>query len=118
MTRKTTRGAAAKKAHDEIFAEMLEGGKQAVAIMRGEADPSTYRVHFGDIDVKAVRNKTGLSQEGFAGAYGFSTGSVRDWEQRRVQPDQAARAYLYVIGEKPDMVRKTLAKASGARASR
>jgi hypothetical protein len=58
--------------------------------------------------VKAVRSKTGLTQDGFANTFGFSTGSVRDWEQGRVQPDQAARAYLYVIGKKPEIVRETL----------
>jgi putative transcriptional regulator len=106
----TSKNRNAKKAHNQIVAEMIEGGKQAVAIMRGEADPSTYRVHLpADLDVKAVRQKTGLSQEAFAGTFGFSTGTVRDWEQRRNAPDQAARAYLYVISQKPDMVRKTLA---------
>jgi putative transcriptional regulator len=108
MTTKT-RSNAAKKAHDRIVAEMIAGGKQAVAIMRGEADPSTYRVHVPvDVDVKAVRQKTGLSQDAFAGVYGFATGTIRDWEQRRSVPDQAARAYLYVIGQKPEIVRKAL----------
>lgn len=109
MTSKSRGATTKRKAHNQIVAEMIEGAKQAVAIMRGEADPSTYRVHFGEIDVREVRKKTGLTQDGFANTFGFSAGSVRDWEQRRVMPDQAARAYLYVIGQKPDMVRETLA---------
>src|SRR5579871_1070921 len=96
------------KTHDEIFAEMAAGLREAVAIARGEADPSTYRVHAPDVDVKAVREKTGLSQDAFAGAFGFSTGTVRDWEQKRRKPDQSARMYLWVIGREPDMVRKAL----------
>ena len=109
MARKQRRSIATKT-HDEIFGEMVEGLTHAIDIARGEADPSSYRVHVPkDMDVKSIRQKTGLSQKAFAGAFGFSAGSVRDWEQRRVMPDQAARAYLYVIGQKPDMVRETLA---------
>ncbi len=113
MARKV-RSAAAQKAHDEVFGSIVAGMKEAISIAKGEADPSTYRVHFGEIDVKAVRKRTGLTQDGFANTYGFSTGSVRDWEQGRVMPDQAARAYLYVIGEQPDMVRKTLVQGTCA----
>jgi putative transcriptional regulator len=109
MARKPQRTIKAKS-HDEIFGDMVEGLTEAIGIARGEADPSTYRVHVPkDVDVKTIRAKTGLSQEAFARAYGFSTGSVRDWEQRRVMPDQGVRAYLYVIGRKPDMVKEMLA---------
>ena len=33
------------KSHDEIFEHIIEGLRQALSIVRGEADPSTYRVH-------------------------------------------------------------------------
>lgn len=116
MARKAKRIAAAKS-HDEIFGEMVEGLTQAIRIARGEADRSSYRVHVPvEVDVKSIRRKTGLSQEAFAGAYGFSTGSVRDWEQHRVMPDQSTRAYLYVIGQKPDLVRETLVPLTPGRA--
>lgn len=107
----------AAKSHDEIFGEMVEGLTDAISIARGEASRSSYRIHVPvEVDVKSIRRKTGLSQEAFAGAYGFSTGSVRDWEQHRVMPDQSTRAYLYVIGQKPDLVRKTLVPLTPARA--
>ena len=35
-------------------------------------------------------------------------GTLRDWEQRRSQPDQPARAYLAVIARDPEHVRKAL----------
>ena len=90
------------RTRDQIFGEMVEGLGEAISIAKGEADPATYRVHApGDIDVRAVREKTGLSQDAFAGAYGLAPGTVRDWEQRRRAPDQAARMYLHAIQKDP-----------------
>lgn len=90
------------KSHDEIFGEMVTGLGEAISFVRGELDPSTYCAHVpSDVDVKAVRQKTGLSQDAFAVAYGLSAGTVRDWEQRRRAPDQAARMYLHAIGKDP-----------------
>jgi putative transcriptional regulator len=33
---------------------------------------------------------------------------LRDWEQGRVEPDQAARDYLKVIAREPEIVREAL----------
>jgi putative transcriptional regulator len=49
-----------------------------------------------------------LSQEEFAARYHIPLGTVRDWEQRRKEPDAAARAYLRVIAREPETVRKAL----------
>jgi putative transcriptional regulator len=53
--------------------------------------------------------RTGLSQEAFALRFGFSPAAVRDWEQRRRQPEQAARTLLLVIDYNPDVVTEALA---------
>lgn len=58
--------------------------------------------------VKIVRRALGLSQEEFAARYHIPIGTLRDWEQGRVEPDQAARAYLTVIARAPDLVRDAL----------
>ena len=39
---------------------------------------------------------------------GRPIGTLRDWEQGRVEPDQAARAYLTVIAREPETVREAL----------
>jgi putative transcriptional regulator len=57
---------------------------------------------------KIIRRTLGLSQEEFAARYHIPIGTLRDWEQGRVEPDQAARAYLTVIAREPDAVRKAL----------
>jgi putative transcriptional regulator len=57
---------------------------------------------------KIIRRALGLSQEDFAARYRIPIGTLRDWEQGRVEPDQAARAYLTVIARDPEGVRKAL----------
>jgi putative transcriptional regulator len=60
---------------------------------------------------KIIRRALGLSQEDFAARYHIPVGTLRDWEQGRVEPDQAARAYLTVIARDPEAVRKALHSA-------
>jgi putative transcriptional regulator len=60
---------------------------------------------------KVVRQALGLSQEEFAEQFRIPIGTLRDWEQGRVEPDQAARAYLLVIARNPKAVRKALEAA-------
>lgn len=57
---------------------------------------------------RTLRRALGLSQEEFAARYHIPLGTLRDWEQGRAEPDQAARAYLKVIAAAPDVVRKVL----------
>jgi putative transcriptional regulator len=57
---------------------------------------------------RIIRRALGLSQEDFAARYHIPIGTLRDWEQGRVEPDQAARAYLTVIAREPDTVRDAL----------
>jgi putative transcriptional regulator len=57
---------------------------------------------------KISRRALGLSQEDFAARYHIPIGTLRDWEQGRVEPDQAARAYLTVIARDPDAVHRAL----------
>jgi putative transcriptional regulator len=61
---------------------------------------------------KVVRQALGLSQEEFAARFRIPVGTLRDREQRRVEPDQAARAYLMVIARIPDAVHKALDPAA------
>jgi putative transcriptional regulator len=58
--------------------------------------------------VKIIRRALGLSQDDFAARFQIPIGTLRDWEQGRAIPDQAARAYLKVIARDPEAVRKAL----------
>ena len=61
---------------------------------------------------KVIRQALGMSQEEFAEHFAIPIGTLRDWEQGRAEPDQAARSYLKVIARKPDVVRKALEPAA------
>lgn len=89
---------------------LIQAAKEAIAIARGEADPSTYRVHLpSDIDVKAIRKRKRMTQTEFAARYQLNVARLRDWEQGRSRPDSAARAYLRVIEREPEAVERALA---------
>jgi putative transcriptional regulator len=88
---------------------LIQAAEEARAIARGEADPSTYRVHVpADLDVKAIRQGLNLTQAEFSARYGFPLGTLRDWEQGKGKPDTSARAYLLVIKNDPQAVERAL----------
>ena len=63
---------------------------------------------------KRIRFALELSQEQFAERYGLSLATLRDWEQPRSEPDQAALSYLKVIQADPKGTAKALKKAAAA----
>lgn len=88
------------------------GLEEALAYAQGDADLAKYRVHVpGDVDVRAIRSKLGMTQEAFANAFGFSINTLRHWEQGKRRPEGPTRAYLLVIDRAPKTVRKVLRAA-------
>jgi putative transcriptional regulator len=99
-----------KRKRETVFEGILAGAKEALAYARREADLAHYKVHIPDeLDVKAIREATGLTQEAFALRYGFNLGRLRDLEQKRTRPDSVVRAYLLVIQKNPEAVKEALA---------
>ena len=58
--------------------------------------------------VRVMRRALGMTQEEFSARFRIPLGTLRDWEQGKSEPDQAARAYLTVIARDPEAVRKAL----------
>jgi putative transcriptional regulator len=88
---------------------MLEGARQALAFARGRK--KGFRVHEPeDLDVRAIRAKTKLSQGQFASRFGFSVRTLQEWEQGREVPTGPARALLKVIAQDPLAVERALAR--------
>lgn len=61
---------------------------------------------------RRAREASGLSQSAFAQRFGIPEGTLKDWEQGRRAPDQAAQSYLRVITEMPDAIAKVLNSAA------
>jgi putative transcriptional regulator len=89
----------------QVFEQIAEGLNEALDVARGEAMP--YKPHVPtEIDVKAIRAKTGLLQKDFASTFAFGLDQLKQWEQARSRPVQAMRAYLLLINSRPtEMVR-------------
>jgi putative transcriptional regulator len=88
----------------ELFEELLESVKQAVAIERGEMKPSrSFKVR-SKSEVAAVRRKLGLSQSKFAALLGISPNTLKNWEQGRRHPTGAAKVLLRVANRDPKIV--------------
>jgi putative transcriptional regulator len=87
---------------------ILRSIRQARAFVRGE-ETEGFVVHPPEkVDVKAIRKGMGLSQDAFAKRFGFSKGSVQNWEQGYRKPLGAARVLLTIIEREPKAVRRAL----------
>jgi len=77
------------------FDKIAKGLDEALAVARGQPGGATRHVP-PVMDVRAVRARTGLSQDAFAVSFGFTVHQIRQWEQGR-HPLGAMRAYLLTI---------------------
>ena len=105
---KPTKQASAK---NTLAEEIIGGLQQAMAHNRGDKTLRTRRIYLPEeLDVRAVREKSGLSQTEFADRYGFNPRTLQQWEQGRSKPEAAVLAYLKVIDKNPEGVRTALQK--------
>ncbi len=93
---------------DALFETLTRSLEQAAAHARGESVPG-LRVHVPrEIDVAAIRRSTELSQDAFAHRIGVAVGTLRNWEQRRRQPEGPARVLLALLARNPRLVEEML----------
>jgi putative transcriptional regulator len=96
----------------EIGALLIGGLEEALADARGEPTGVRKRVVRVpvEVDVKAIRRRLGMSQSQFARTFGFSLGTLQNWERGHRRPEGAARAFLTVIAKRPEVVVEALAR--------
>jgi putative transcriptional regulator len=75
----------------QLLGSVREGG----AILRGQKKPSR-RIVIGASGVRAIRERTSLSQSEFADLIGVSIKTLQNWEQDR-QPSHRTRSQLLSI---------------------
>jgi putative transcriptional regulator len=92
--------------NDADFDKLCESIKQAGEIKRGLRKPS--RVFHPVPDVKAIRERLGLSQASFAELMGVSVRTLQNWEQGRREPEGPAKALLRVVERQPEAVLQAL----------
>lgn len=90
---------------------MTEAERYAAALSDPDAQPLTpedFKRMKRTSQAKIIRRALGLSQEDFSARYHIPLETLLDWEEGRVEPDRAARAYLKAIAREPEIVREAL----------
>ena len=88
---------------EALFQELLQSVREGGQLLRGERRPSR-KFALGEPDVRAIRERYGLSQAKFAALMGISVGTLRNWEQGRRRPEGSARVLLRVVSRHPEVV--------------
>ena len=87
----------------KAFTEISAGLEDAIAHAKGKI--SSVVEHTPEpLDVKAIREGTGMSQERFCATFGISLGTLRHWEQGLRSPRGTARVLLRVVEQNPQAV--------------
>jgi putative transcriptional regulator len=91
----------------ETFNSIKRGLKQAIGDATGKRPIRKHR--HNTINVKAIRNKIGMTQMEFASSFGISVATLRHWERGDRMPNGPARVLLTVVEKSPDIVLKAAA---------
>jgi putative transcriptional regulator len=89
--------------HEERYAEALRQVKERLEGRRAADGEVFERVR---VDVRALRERYGLTQQAFADRFGIALGTLRNWEQGRREPDGPATLLLQIIERRPDMAQE------------
>ena len=88
----------------KMFEELLESVREGGAILRGQRKASR-RFEVGSSGIRAIRERTSLSQSEFANLIGKT---VQNWEQDRRRPTGPAATQLKIIAYDPRLAVKAI----------
>jgi putative transcriptional regulator len=94
----------------DSFHRIIQGLQEAVGHARGAEVPGLVLHVPQNVDVAAVRRRTGLSQTAFSRRIGVSPATLRNWEQGRRTPEGPARILLAMLDRNPRIVEETLSR--------
>ena len=85
----------------DTFDELLNSAQEMDGIVKGKQKASRS-FDFPEPEVKAIRERLGVSQDKFAAILGVSKRTVENWEQGRRHPTGAARSLLRIVEADPE----------------
>jgi putative transcriptional regulator len=84
----------------DLFASIKRGLEEAIAHQKGEK--TGIRLFTPEeVNVKQVREKTGLTRQQFAATFGISLGTLRHWERGDRRPHGPALVLLNAVAKEP-----------------
>ena len=95
-----------------VYESIKQGLTEAANYQQGKINARKTRLTikpvdtFNNIDIKRIRQSTGLSQVMFAGSLGVSPKTVEAWENGRNKPEGASRRLLEIVRDDPGFVRR------------
>ncbi len=90
-----------------MFEELLESVREGGAILRGHKKPAR-RFEVEASGIRAIRERTSLSQAEFAQLIGVSVKTLQNWEQDRRRPTGPAATLLRIIAYEPRLAVKAI----------
>ena len=84
----------------KLFERLKDSMGQMTEIVDDERT-SSREFQVNAVQVKNIRQATGLSQSGFAQLISVSVGTLKNWEQGRREPTGPAKALLKAIERDP-----------------
>jgi putative transcriptional regulator len=91
----------------KMFEELLDSVREGGSILRGHRKPSR-RFEVGPSGIRAIRERTSLSQSEFARLIGVSIKTLQNWEQDRRRPTGPAATLLRIIAYEPQLAVKAI----------
>lgn len=95
------------KKKSNMFDELLASVREMDMLTQGKKTAARVTA-FPEPEVKAIREKTGLSQNRFAMLIGVSKRTLENWEQGRRHPTGPAKALLRILEADPEHAVRTL----------
>jgi DNA-binding transcriptional regulator YiaG len=90
-----------------MFEQLLESVREGGGILRRQKKPSR-RFEIPPSGIRAIRERTSLSQSEFARLIGVSVKTLQNWEQDRRHPTGPAAALLQIIAHEPQLAVKAI----------
>ena len=89
-----------KQKMKKFVKDVLAGFEDAIAYAKGDKSRGVSTVMtIPHLNVKAIRKKTGLTQDEFSQLFAIKIRTLQDWEQNRRRPKSSARIFLLLIDQ-------------------
>lgn len=91
------------------YDSIKQGLSEAIDFAQGKPTGArVHRVEVPQVNIAAIRARTGLSQAAFANSIGVAKGTLLNWEHGRRHPTGPAQVLLAMIAKRPSLVEELL----------